>query len=458
MRTFLVTLMVAFMLFAMNIATDAGSPFNHQHGEYVKHDHFELGYRELANEMRAMMSVSDEDDEIPLLIMDFLWMYHDEGIPMDGELYKDRHEGVPLVSDPVEFVPPPEPPAQPQQQQRTIVAPPMPTFYTVGGTAFPAGTKFNLLFQVQGNYLFGPTVPYRTSSSGQLYEGVPSSKSGYKHVGPASKSAAWNYLLKKFEGKYGTLKAQSGTTMAEPEPETPDIVLVPEPVEREEERPPQAQQSQLGVGEYHYYYQVSAGNLVYYKSGTQIGWHNDSGIHGENSGYFALTGFTGTDQSRRFSVWYKKGTLEDIIRDARSKGLVVETTSNTLNIYAENKWGETDRVYRSDGTETSVAPPETKVYLYVVEYENNINRPFILSNRDIDVSKYTASGTGASYGTLSRHELLRSDVFTGQAIDSDKVRTKVHSLIGGGMNSVGRLYLTHKEDATKNIELLYLVN
>lgn len=118
----------------------------------------------------------------------------------------------------------------------------MPTHFSIGGTALPADTKYNLLFKVNGEYIFGPTVPYRNSPDGQLYAGVPGSRSGYGDVGPAPKSAVWNYLLKKFEGKYGVLNAQSGTTIAEPEPEAPDIIVeVPKPVERKEDRPPQAQ-------------------------------------------------------------------------------------------------------------------------------------------------------------------------------------------------------------------------
>ena len=174
------------------------------------------------------MSVSKPGDGIPDLIMDFLWMYHDEGIEMDGELFKDDHNGVERKAvqggdgNPpiVEKAPPPtnEQPAQPQLQQ---VAPTAPTFYTIGGTAFPSDTRFNLLFQIDGKYVFGPTVPYRTSPNGQLYAGVSNSKLGYSHIGPAPKAAVWNYLMKKFKGKYGTLSAQSGTTMAEPEPEAP---------------------------------------------------------------------------------------------------------------------------------------------------------------------------------------------------------------------------------------------
>ena len=216
--------------------------FNHQHGDYAPHDHRDLGYSELAEEMRAMMSVTRPGDPIPDIVMDFLWIYHDEGIELDGEVYIDTHEGIPLANEPkiVELVPPPEvePPAQPQQQQRQ--PPTAPTFYTIGGTAFPADTKFNLLFKATGEYIFGPTVPYRTSPNGQLYEGVPGSQSGYGDVGPAPKSAVWNYLMKKFEGKYGKLNAQTGTPMDEPEPDTPDF---PEPTEvtKPPEKPPQAQ-------------------------------------------------------------------------------------------------------------------------------------------------------------------------------------------------------------------------
>ena len=440
--------------------------FNHQHGDYAPHDHRDLGYSELAEEMRAMMSVTRPGDPIPGIVMDFLWIYHDEGIEMDGEVFVDTHEGVPQrTNEPkiVELTPPPEvePPPQPQQQQKQLAPPPTaPTFYTIGGTPLPADTKFNLLFQVGGNYLFGPTVPYRTSPNGQLYAGVPSSKLGYSHVGPAAKGAVWNYLLQKFDGKYGILNAQTGTTMAEPEPEVPELTEIT--------KPPEVNSAQLSD-------RLAKDNPEWIETNVRVRtgvYTTQSRYPNSNDKWENLGGgnwrfvFDPADPlplTPEFPgyPWYEHDSADNYDNYSRWR------ESNRLGSRPDGLLPVDDFVYDMNNINllrnphlVGKKPVDSKIYLYHIEFEGLLDRPFVVSDRDIDVTKYTAGislvDPRAGTSTLSRHEILKSNVFSGHSVDAAKINRKAESLLGSGSRSVTALYLTHKEDGTR-ITLLFIV-